>query len=67
MNWIPVKVPKIQTFTNKDEDAALTVIKSGFEDQYHVIEESAHDGKVNHDDLFTRDQLFDKFEITVSI
>lgn len=67
MSWIPVKTPKIETFLSESEDQSLIIIKSGFENQYHVVEESAHDGKIGHDDLYTKEQLQTKFGIEVTI
>lgn len=67
MNWKSINIPKSESFLSETGDASLLIVKSGWLDQYHAIEESVVDGKIDHDDLFTKEQLKQKFNIEISI
>ena len=67
MSWKSVKTPKVENFIAESGDATLTIIKSGFANQYHIVEESAIDGKNRHDDAYTKEEIANQFNIEISI
>ena len=65
MVWKKIEVSSVGQFVSEDEDVVLTIIKTGFEDNYILVFDSATDNKEVLTERLNKEEIFKQFNIEI--
>lgn len=65
MVWKKIEVNAVGQFLSPFEDEVLTIIKTGFEDKYIVVFDSAHDDEEVLTERLNKEEIFKQFNIEI--
>lgn len=66
MVWNKIEVSSVGQFVSEDEDVVLTIIKTGFEDNYILVFDSATDNKEVITERLNKEGIFKQFNIEIT-
>ena len=66
MVWKKIEVSSVWQFVSEDEDVVLTIIKTGFEDNYILVFDSATDNKEVLTERLNKEEIFKQFNIEIT-
>jgi hypothetical protein len=62
-DWTPMSDISVKRFISKYEDEVIYIIQTGFQDNWMVVFEDAHETSVGHILLGTKEEIEQKFKI----
>ena len=65
MEWKKLEVSAVGQFLSPFEGEVITIIKTGFEDNYIIVFDSAHDDEEVSSTRMTSEAIFKEFNITI--
>lgn len=65
MDWKKLEVSSVGQFLSASEDEVITIIKTGFNNNYIVVFDSAHDDEAVSSTRLTSEEIFKEFNIVV--